>query len=254
MAVSVPMLASSPMLRSGGFCWLALAVMVPSVLGLANPNSLTLHPLPDPAPLCMGGVPAGLYAWTGGDPTKWVIQLGSESPGLDMCISPAHCELVATRLTASNRTAFLPMHDGLQANISLGLGILSQDCTENPDFCGFNQAQLMMCDYALLMSNSTVTGPNGTQLHFRGLDILEASLEKLSTMGLNKATHVLLTGFGHGGTSVFMPVSYTHLRAHETPEHLVCRLLLEKKKKKNILSTHILNSYNNKNYSYQRWS
>eukprot|EP00658_Telonema_sp_P-2_P001003 TRINITY_DN1036_c0_g1_i4.p1 TRINITY_DN1036_c0_g1~~TRINITY_DN1036_c0_g1_i4.p1 ORF type:complete len:145 (-),score=30.35 TRINITY_DN1036_c0_g1_i4:24-458(-) len=30
------------------------------------------------------------------------------------------------------------------------------------------------------------------------------------------------------------PVSYTHLRAHETPEHLVCRLLLEKKKKKTI--------------------
>eukprot|EP00658_Telonema_sp_P-2_P059807 TRINITY_DN48914_c0_g1_i1.p1 TRINITY_DN48914_c0_g1~~TRINITY_DN48914_c0_g1_i1.p1 ORF type:complete len:176 (-),score=28.74 TRINITY_DN48914_c0_g1_i1:48-575(-) len=30
------------------------------------------------------------------------------------------------------------------------------------------------------------------------------------------------------------PVSYTHLRAHETPEHLVCRLLLEKKKTQNI--------------------
>eukprot|EP00658_Telonema_sp_P-2_P025233 TRINITY_DN20161_c0_g1_i3.p1 TRINITY_DN20161_c0_g1~~TRINITY_DN20161_c0_g1_i3.p1 ORF type:complete len:428 (+),score=90.21 TRINITY_DN20161_c0_g1_i3:176-1459(+) len=28
----------------------------------------------------------------------------------------------------------------------------------------------------------------------------------------------------------FWAVSYTHLRAHETPEHLVCRLLLEKKK------------------------
>src|SRR5678816_3293891 len=27
----------------------------------------------------------------------------------------------------------------------------------------------------------------------------------------------------------YRPVSYTHLRAHETPEHLVCRLLLEKK-------------------------
>src|SRR5678816_4778643 len=27
----------------------------------------------------------------------------------------------------------------------------------------------------------------------------------------------------------FDAVSYTHLRAHETPEHLVCRLLLEKK-------------------------
>ena len=37
-------------------------------------------------------------------------------------------------------------------------------------------------------------------------------------------------------------VSYTHLRAHETPEHLVCRLLLEKKKqhKKLIKKTLIL--------------
>src|SRR5678815_865258 len=30
------------------------------------------------------------------------------------------------------------------------------------------------------------------------------------------------------------PVSYTHLRAHETPEHLVCRLLLEKKKQQDL--------------------
>src|SRR5678816_515193 len=28
---------------------------------------------------------------------------------------------------------------------------------------------------------------------------------------------------------ILISVSYTHLRAHETPEHLVCRLLLEKK-------------------------
>ena len=30
-----------------------------------------------------------------------------------------------------------------------------------------------------------------------------------------------------------MPVSYTHLRAHETDSYLVCRLLLEKKKTTN---------------------
>eukprot|EP00658_Telonema_sp_P-2_P046535 TRINITY_DN34753_c0_g1_i1.p1 TRINITY_DN34753_c0_g1~~TRINITY_DN34753_c0_g1_i1.p1 ORF type:complete len:137 (-),score=43.58 TRINITY_DN34753_c0_g1_i1:93-503(-) len=36
-----------------------------------------------------------------------------------------------------------------------------------------------------------------------------------------------------------LPVSYTHLRAHETPEHLVCRLLLEKKKTpNNIIISH----------------
>src|SRR5678815_1420638 len=28
----------------------------------------------------------------------------------------------------------------------------------------------------------------------------------------------------HNCLLFFMPVSYTHLRAHETPEHLVCRL------------------------------
>ena len=28
----------------------------------------------------------------------------------------------------------------------------------------------------------------------------------------------------------YIPVSYTHLRAHETGRNLVCRLLLEKKK------------------------
>ena len=30
------------------------------------------------------------------------------------------------------------------------------------------------------------------------------------------------------------PVSYTHLRAHETGRNLVCRLLLEKKKEKDL--------------------
>eukprot|EP00658_Telonema_sp_P-2_P013997 TRINITY_DN15307_c0_g1_i4.p1 TRINITY_DN15307_c0_g1~~TRINITY_DN15307_c0_g1_i4.p1 ORF type:complete len:116 (-),score=19.31 TRINITY_DN15307_c0_g1_i4:22-369(-) len=38
-----------------------------------------------------------------------------------------------------------------------------------------------------------------------------------------------------------MPVSYTHLRAHETPEHLVCRLLLEKKK--NPITSHNIYSH-----------
>src|SRR5665254_23680 len=35
-----------------------------------------------------------------------------------------------------------------------------------------------------------------------------------------------------------LPVSYTHLRAHETPEHLVCRFLLEKKKTLTSMTYH----------------
>ena len=41
--------------------------------------------------------------------------------------------------------------------------------------------------------------------------------------------------FGKGSV---MPVSYTHLRAHETVLDLVCRLLLEKKKKIKNHKTH----------------
>src|SRR5450756_3016403 len=43
------------------------------------------------------------------------------------------------------------------------------------------------------------------------------------------------SGSCHNGENTWitlMPVSYTHLRAHETRHDLVCRLLLEKKKKK----------------------
>src|SRR5674536_61551 len=45
---------------------------------------------------------------------------------------------------------------------------------------------------------------------------------------------------GRRGATQSAPVSYTHLRAHETPEHLVCRLLLEKKKKKTKKNNKIL--------------
>src|SRR5678816_1492087 len=40
----------------------------------------------------------------------------------------------------------------------------------------------------------------------------------------SEAAHRARAEFG----DVDQAVSYTHLRAHETPEHLVCRLLLEK--------------------------
>src|SRR5660397_280897 len=45
------------------------------------------------------------------------------------------------------------------------------------------------------------------------------------------------------------PVSYTHLRAHETKANLVCRLLLEKKKKKTYKKTPIINRMTNRKKS-----
>src|SRR5674536_387692 len=43
---------------------------------------------------------------------------------------------------------------------------------------------------------------------------------------------------------LFRAVSYTHLRAHETPEHLVCRLLLEKKQLSTSYAVYCLKTNN----------
>src|SRR5664279_6107133 len=53
----------------------------------------------------------------------------------------------------------------------------------------------------------------------------------LITILRSKAWVAFLCGFLHGLIFVVTSVSYTHLRAHETDSYLVCRLLLEKKKK-----------------------
>src|SRR5450756_2054628 len=60
------------------------------------------------------------------------------------------------------------------------------------------------------------------------------------------ATIILHLGIGVAG--LLVAVSYTHLRAHETRHDLVCRLLLEKKKKKKKIKTQKkINQKKNKN-------
>ena len=69
-------------------------------------------------------------------------------------------------------------------------------------------------------------------------NICEIGKERIRRAGkkiLEEHTQVTMAEDNHPldvGFRVFKPVSYTHLRAHETGRNLVCRLLLEKKKKK----------------------
>ena len=57
------------------------------------------------------------------------------------------------------------------------------------------------------------------------MELIENLLQLLVTF-----VGALLSGIAYRKSH--RPVSYTHLRAHETGRNLVCRLLLEKKKKK----------------------
>src|SRR5450759_3267156 len=66
-------------------------------------------------------------------------------------------------------------------------------------------------------------------------DSHEYSIEAVFARGENLETFISYrqSGMPAGRRHrAHIPVSYTHLRAHETRHDLVCRLLLEKKKKK----------------------
>ena len=144
---------------------------------------------------CLCGEPAGVFANASIDPSgkNWVLQLGSMSIALDVCIDGVHCALSC----GSPGPPPPPPTGGLQ----LGAGIQSQDPNENPTFATFNQAELSLCDGALLMSdrahyrtpsNASLPAPGypfpvRPSLHFNGLRILNASLLKLAKLGLAKA-------------------------------------------------------------------
>src|SRR5680860_1838880 len=74
-----------------------------------------------------------------------------------------------------------------------------------------------------------------TSPFLRGIGAIEVSLTYALTLFGYSAVSALSVAFlfrFFEFWSVLVSVSYTHLRAHETDSYLVCRLLLEKKKKK----------------------
>ena len=88
-----------------------------------------------------------------------------------------------------------------------------------------------------------VSTPDGSPVrdYINVVDLADAHVKAYEYLVKNDKSEVfnLGTGTGNSVLQVINAVSYTHLRAHETVLDLVCRLLLETKKKKNIL-THIL--------------
>eukprot|EP00658_Telonema_sp_P-2_P063126 TRINITY_DN51837_c0_g1_i1.p1 TRINITY_DN51837_c0_g1~~TRINITY_DN51837_c0_g1_i1.p1 ORF type:complete len:299 (+),score=35.14 TRINITY_DN51837_c0_g1_i1:157-1053(+) len=80
-----------------------------------------------------------------------------------------------------------------------------------------------------VVPSSSVTSreSDGATSHTQPLTVLT---REVAVRASEKRLERNLTLLGLTAVEDLLPVSYTHLRAHETPEHLVCRLLLEKKK------------------------
>ena len=98
-----------------------------------------------------------------------------------------------------------------------------QTLNENPTLC---QANWVEVGWPI---GDNLLKKDGSQLWF------QTSLRDLSgqvlNVWMNEKSALSLSRFDDKDAFLesFSPVSYTHLRAHETLRHLVCRLLLEKK-------------------------
>src|SRR5659263_745934 len=91
---------------------------------------------------------------------------------------------------------------------------------EHVDFCGIKGRA------ALLLIAPCTANTIGKIAH--GID--DTSVTTFAATAFGSGIPIMIVPAMHGS----MSVSYTHLRAHETRHDLVCRLLLEKKKKKNL--------------------
>lgn len=101
-------------------------------------------------------------------------------------------------------------------------GILSSDCTVNPEFCKWKKVHIKYCDGnsfssnredAVVVPNPTTENPdNKMSLYFRGDRIVQETLEALlhKDFGLSMATDVLIAGNSAGGLAALMQTPRIH--------------------------------------------
>eukprot|EP00946_MAST-07B_sp_MAST-7B-sp1_P000728 g728.t1 len=159
--------------------------------------------------VCLDGTPAGFYfspATSEEAKDDWQIYF----QGGGWCYNEVDCwGRSNTNLGSSTNWA---------KTGSLG-GLLSSDCTKNPDFCNMNRVWLVYCDGNSFSGNREeplpVKGLDGKikPLYFRGKTILDETLKALSTspyFNLAKAKNVMLTGCSAGGLATYLHTDYVH--------------------------------------------
>src|SRR5665254_21457 len=83
--------------------------------------------------------------------------------------------------------------------------------------------RLLSISYAVFCFKRTRRPPRSTRVRSSAASDV---YKRQGAAGFADQGHACRDLSGRGGDQRLDSVSYTHLRAHETPEHLVCRLLL----------------------------
>lgn len=179
---------------------------------LKSRSPMNLHVMSDKGlkgmgAVCLDGSDAAFYFSPAADPKNandWQIHF----QGGGWCYDEMDC-------WGRSSVPDLGTSKGLQPTMNEG-GVMGDDCKKNPDFCNFNRVHMVYCDGNSFSGNRDepllVTGLDGKQkpLYFRGKRIIDATLQTLLTLGLDKADRVLLTGCSAGGLATFLHTDYVH--------------------------------------------
>ena len=109
-----------------------------------------------PEAVCINGVPATLKAFVNPKPSSiWVINIGGISPQAPgWCVNLQNCLVFGQLNDTAPKIAPLPP----PAPIGLEATLLGSNCTQNPDFCDANKADLTMCDNSLGLGDAVHSG------------------------------------------------------------------------------------------------
>ncbi|XP_065183346.1 uncharacterized protein LOC135814192 [Sycon ciliatum] len=175
----------------------------------AEPSPLTL--LPDAVAkgaVCLDGTAPGYY-WrpgTGTGKNKWIVH----QEGGGWCYNEDDC--VGRSKTRLGSSKYFPK------SMTFG-GLLSDDCTANPDFCTYNVVFLPYCDGASFSGNKdTPLEWKGTTLHFRGKRILDSIFAALAEH-FSTAEEFILTGCSAGGLATYLHADYPPTKIPSTTKY-----------------------------------
>eukprot|EP01060_Flectonema_neradi_P016360 TRINITY_DN22970_c0_g1_i1.p1 TRINITY_DN22970_c0_g1~~TRINITY_DN22970_c0_g1_i1.p1 ORF type:complete len:429 (+),score=67.52 TRINITY_DN22970_c0_g1_i1:30-1289(+) len=147
--------------------------------------------------VCLDGTASGFYfkkAATSANINNWVIHF----QGGGWCFNEGNCyQRTSSRLGSSS----------YWTQTLGGGGIMSTDCSVNPEFCNYNFINIPYCDGASFTGNADLpSNVYGKDIYFRGSRILSHVLDVISKPPYNifEAENVLLGGGSAGGLAAFL--------------------------------------------------
>ena len=179
---------------------------------LSASQTLNLKLLDDKEALCSNGAQAGYYlakTTNAAYADKWQIIMLNNQAGMIWCFPPGkvnqsktlgNCDMLAGTIGVTPK----PIPTSLNGSQFLGTGgMLSTNCTDNPDFCDFNKVLIVSCDAANWLGNTDQTAGNRT-IKFRGQRVINSTLTQISTdLKFNSKSEVIMNGVVGGAQALY---------------------------------------------------